>query len=107
MTGWRVGYIGGPKAVIDAINKLQSQMTSHITSFAQIPGGAGADRSARGGEHRADAPAIREARPAHVGAVDRAAQDHLRPAAGRVLRFPQRQRLFRQEHRRDAGSPMR
>ncbi len=37
MTGWRVGYIGGPKPVIDAINKLQSQMTSHITSFTQIP----------------------------------------------------------------------
>jgi aspartate aminotransferase len=37
MTGWRVGYIGGPKPAIDAINKLQSQMTSHITSFTQIP----------------------------------------------------------------------
>jgi aspartate aminotransferase len=37
MTGWRVGYIGGPKPAIDAINKLQSQMTSHITSFCQIP----------------------------------------------------------------------
>jgi len=37
MTGWRVGYVGGPKPAIDAINKLQSQMTSHITSFAQIP----------------------------------------------------------------------
>ncbi len=37
MTGWRVGYIGGPKPVIDAINKLQSQMTSHITSFCQMP----------------------------------------------------------------------
>jgi aspartate aminotransferase len=35
MTGWRIGYIGGPKHVIDAINKLQSQMTSHITSFIQ------------------------------------------------------------------------
>ncbi|HEX5244523.1 MAG TPA: pyridoxal phosphate-dependent aminotransferase [Tepidisphaeraceae bacterium] len=36
MTGWRVGYIGGPKPVIDAMNKLQSQMTSHITSFVQM-----------------------------------------------------------------------
>jgi aspartate aminotransferase len=35
MTGWRVGYIGGPRHVIDAINRLQSQMTSHITSFVQ------------------------------------------------------------------------
>src|SRR5688572_13343830 len=37
MTGWRIGYIGGPKPAIDAINKLQSQMTSHITSFCQMP----------------------------------------------------------------------
>jgi len=37
MTGWRIGYIGGPKYLIDAINKLQSQMTSHITSFTQMP----------------------------------------------------------------------
>jgi aspartate aminotransferase len=37
MTGWRIGYIGGPKHVIDAINKLNSQMTSHITSFCQMP----------------------------------------------------------------------
>jgi aspartate aminotransferase len=35
MTGWRVGYVAGPLEIIDAINKLQSQMTSHITSFAQ------------------------------------------------------------------------
>ena len=37
MTGWRVGYVGGPKHVIDGMNKLQSQMTSHITSFTQMP----------------------------------------------------------------------
>ena len=37
MTGWRLGYIGGPKPAIDAINKLQSQMTSHVTSFTQFP----------------------------------------------------------------------
>ncbi len=37
MTGWRLGYIGGPKAAIDAINKLQSQINSHVTSFTQIP----------------------------------------------------------------------
>src|SRR5437764_6076094 len=37
MTGWRIGYIGGPVEVVEAINKLQSQMTSHVTSFTQIP----------------------------------------------------------------------
>ncbi len=33
MTGWRIGYTAGPKALISAMNKLQSQMTSNITSF--------------------------------------------------------------------------
>jgi aspartate aminotransferase len=49
MTGWRVGYIGGPKHVIDAINRLESQMTSHITSFVQ-PAAATALADPRGGE---------------------------------------------------------
>ncbi len=49
MTGWRVGYIGGPRHVIAAINKLQSQMTSHITSFTQHPA-ALALRDPRGAE---------------------------------------------------------
>lgn len=43
MTGWRVGYAGGPKEVIDAMNKLQGQMTSHITSFTQIPSAVALD----------------------------------------------------------------
>lgn len=38
MTGWRLGYVAGPKAAIDAINKLQSQVSSHVTSFIQMPG---------------------------------------------------------------------
>jgi aspartate aminotransferase len=33
MTGWRIGYTAGPKPLIDAMNKLQGQMTSNITSF--------------------------------------------------------------------------
>ena len=49
MTGWRIGYIGGPKPAIDAINKLQSQMTSHITSFVQ-PAAATALNDPRGAE---------------------------------------------------------
>jgi aspartate aminotransferase len=35
MTGWRVGFTLGPKAVIDAITKLQSHSTSNVTSIAQ------------------------------------------------------------------------
>jgi aspartate aminotransferase len=37
MTGWRVGYAGGPANVIAAMNKAQGQINSHITSFCQLP----------------------------------------------------------------------
>jgi aspartate aminotransferase len=40
MTGWRIGYIGGPAHVIKAINTLQSQINSHITSFTQAAAAA-------------------------------------------------------------------
>lgn len=43
MTGWRLGYAGGPKEVIDAMNKLQGQMTSHVTSFTQLPAATALD----------------------------------------------------------------
>ena len=49
MTGWRVGYVGGPKPTIDAMNKLQGQMTSHITSFVQ-PAAVAALTDPRGAE---------------------------------------------------------
>ena len=35
MTGWRIGFAGGPKAVIKAMDKLQSQSTSNTSSISQ------------------------------------------------------------------------
>jgi aspartate aminotransferase len=35
MTGWRIGYAAGPKDVIAAVTKIQSQNTSNPTSIAQ------------------------------------------------------------------------
>jgi aspartate aminotransferase len=35
MTGWRIGYVGGPKAVVAAMRKIQSQSTSNPCSVAQ------------------------------------------------------------------------
>lgn len=35
MTGWRVGYATGPKSIIKAMGKLQSQTTSNVCSIAQ------------------------------------------------------------------------
>lgn len=35
MTGWRIGYAGGPQELISAMNKIQSQQTSGACSIAQ------------------------------------------------------------------------
>ena len=35
MTGWRIGFAGGPKALIKAMDKLQSQSTSNTSSISQ------------------------------------------------------------------------
>ena len=35
MTGWRIGYAAGPKEIIKAIAKIQSQSTSNPTSISQ------------------------------------------------------------------------
>jgi aspartate aminotransferase len=36
MTGWRIGYAGGPAEVIKAMTKVQSQSTSNPTSISQV-----------------------------------------------------------------------
>ena len=35
MTGWRIGFAGGPKVLIKAMDKLQSQSTSNTSSVSQ------------------------------------------------------------------------
>jgi len=36
MTGWRIGYAGGPEEIIKAMTKVQSQSTSNPTSISQV-----------------------------------------------------------------------
>ena len=45
MTGWRLGYGGGPKILIDAMSKLQSQSTFHPTTISQYAAIAGLNGS--------------------------------------------------------------
>ena len=35
MTGWRIGYVGGPAKIVGAMKKAQSQSTSNPTSISQ------------------------------------------------------------------------
>jgi len=43
MTGWRIGYCGGPKNIIQAMKKIQSQSTSNACSIAQAASVAALD----------------------------------------------------------------
>ncbi len=36
MTGWRIGYCGGPEEIIKAMKKVQSQSTSNPSSISQV-----------------------------------------------------------------------
>ena len=47
MTGWRIGYIGAPKFIADACDKIQGQFTSGASSIAQK-----AAEAAISGDHR-------------------------------------------------------
>ena len=35
MTGWRIGYAGGPREIIKAMAKIQSQSTTNPSSISQ------------------------------------------------------------------------
>ena len=35
MTGWRIGYCGGPKKIMNSMRKLQGQSTSNPSSISQ------------------------------------------------------------------------
>ena len=43
MTGWRIGYAGGPKEVIKAMKTIQSQITSNPSSISQVAAVAALD----------------------------------------------------------------
>jgi aspartate aminotransferase len=40
MTGWRIGYAGGPREVIKAMKTIQSQITSNPSSISQVAAAA-------------------------------------------------------------------
>ena len=43
MTGWRIGYAGGPREVIKAMKTIQSQITSNPSSISQVAAAAALD----------------------------------------------------------------
>ncbi|GAA5532220.1 pyridoxal phosphate-dependent aminotransferase [Deinococcus aluminii] len=65
MTGWRIGYAGGPQGVIAAMNALQSQSTSNASSVSQYAALAALT------QHEETASFIEEARRAYRERRDR------------------------------------
>jgi len=66
MTGWRIGYCAGPKALIAAMKKVQSQSTSNPNSIAQV-----AAEAALNGDQSCMAPMVRSFRERHDHVVAR------------------------------------
>jgi len=66
MTGWRIGYAAGPKPLIAAMKKVQSQSTSNPTSIAQV-----AAEAALNGDQGCIAPMLRAFKERHDRVVAR------------------------------------
>ena len=66
MTGWRIGYAAGPKSLIAAMKKIQSQSTSNPTSIAQV-----AAEAALNGDQGCIAPMVRAFKERHDRVVNR------------------------------------
>ncbi|HIF52378.1 MAG TPA: pyridoxal phosphate-dependent aminotransferase [Thiotrichaceae bacterium] len=45
MTGWRIGYVGGPETIIKGMKKIQSQSTSNASSMAQAAAALDGDQT--------------------------------------------------------------
>jgi aspartate aminotransferase len=66
MTGWRIGYCGGPEPIMTAMENVQSQSTSNPTSISQV-----AAEAALNGDQGCIAPMVQAFRERHAVVVKR------------------------------------
>jgi len=86
MTGWRIGYAGGPADLIKAMKKVQSQSTSNPTSISQV-----AAQAALEGEQSCIKPMIKAFKERHdyvVAALNEIPGIVCLPADGTFYCFP-------------------
>lgn len=86
MTGWRIGYAGGPKTLIGAMKKIQGQSTSNPCSVSQA-----ASVAALNGDQSCIAEMVRAFRQRHdylVGALNEIPGFSCLPGAGTFYAFP-------------------
>ena len=86
MTGWRIGYCGGPKEIIQAMKKIQGQSTSNPCSVSQAASLAAlsGDQSCIGEMTKA----FRERHDYVVGALNEIPGVECAPGAGTFYAFP-------------------
>jgi len=86
MTGWRIGYAAGPRALITAMKTIQSQSTSNPCSVSQVAAGAAlsGDQSAV----VAMTAAYRERHDFMVAALNDIDGFECRPGEGTFYAFP-------------------
>ncbi|MBI3546566.1 MAG: pyridoxal phosphate-dependent aminotransferase [Gammaproteobacteria bacterium] len=86
MTGWRIGYAAGPKPLIAAMKKIQSQSTSNPTSIAQV-----AAETALNGDQACLVPMVRAFKERHdrvVARLNKIRGVHCLPTQGTFYAFP-------------------
>jgi len=100
MTGWRIGYAGGPKPLIAAMKKIQSQSTSNPTSIAQV-----AAEAALTGSQECIAPMVKAFKERHayvLGRLNALSGVHCLPSQGTFYSFPDMREVIAE--RSDLGS---
>lgn len=86
MTGWRIGYCGGPKELVKAMDMIQSQSTSNPTSIAQVAAQAALD-----GDQGCIAPMVKAFQERHeyvYNTLKSMAGVEVLPADGTFYSFP-------------------
>ncbi|MFV1973904.1 MAG: pyridoxal phosphate-dependent aminotransferase [Thiohalobacterales bacterium] len=89
MTGWRIGYAGGPADLIRSMKKIQSQSTSNPTSISQV-----AAQAALEGDQSCIKTMLKAFRERHdfvVSALNDIPGVHCLPADGTFYCFPHMQ----------------
>jgi aspartate aminotransferase len=92
MTGWRIGYAGGPADLIKAMKKVQSQSTSNPASISQV-----AAQAALEGDQSCIEPMIKAFKDRHdyvVDALNRIPGVVCLPADGTFYCFPHMQTVI-------------
>ena len=92
MTGWRIGYAGGPADLIKAMKKVQSQSTSNPASISQV-----AAQEALEGDQSCIQPMIKAFKERHdyvVSALNKIDGVTCLPADGTFYVFPHVQKVI-------------